>query len=322
MKIAVTGATGFVGSALTAEALRRGHEVIILTRRPEMVPIRVGAQVIPWGESGGSLPRLDAVINLASENVAGEWTEEKKRRIVESRQGGTRRLVDALQALPPEHRPGVLASASGIGYYAEAGDAVLDEDAPAGNDFMAEVCKGWEAETRRAEELGVRAVMCRLCVVLGPGGGMLAKVLPRFRQGQGAPLGDGRKWFAWIHRADVVGLFLYALEQDKLRGPVNAVSPGIVRGMDFARTLAEILGQPLGSSGGSPGRGGPPGLGRPPGGPPPTGAGEPGVPGGPPGVLVASHHVVPRAALAAGYNFRFPDLAEALKDIVQAQGKS
>jgi uncharacterized protein len=314
MKIAVTGATGFIGSALTAEALRRGHQVIILTRRPESVGSGPGVQVIRWGESGGTLPPVDAVINLASENVAGEWTEEKKRRIVESRQGGVRRLVGAMQALPQEHRPRVLASASGIGYYAEAGDAVLDEDSPAGNDFMAELCKAWEAETRRAEELGVRAVVCRLGVVLGPGGGMLAKVLPRFRQGEGGPLGDGRQWFAWIHRADVVGLFLYAIEQDQLRGPVNLVSPGIVRGIDFARTLADVLGQSLRSSpGGPPSKGGPPGAGGPP--------RSPLAPGSSPGVLIASHRVAPRAALAANYVFRFPELAGALRDCVESESK-
>jgi uncharacterized protein (TIGR01777 family) len=297
MKIAVTGATGFVGSAVTDEALRRGHEVVILTRRPEVVPPRPGTQVQLWGEGvPPALPAVDAVVHLASENVGGDWSEEKKRRILESRRDGTRRLVDAIRGNPPELRPRVLVSASGIGYYGDAErNEELREDAPAGTGFMAEVCLAWEGETRRAEEMGLRVGSLRLGVVLGPGGGLLARVLPRFRAGQGAPLGDGRHWFPWIHRDDVVGLFLFAAEQDRLRGPVNAVSPGITRALEFARALAGVLGQPLAS--------GPP-------------AGRPGVPGGPPPTQAANHHVVPAAAAAAGYVYRFPELTPALENIL------
>jgi uncharacterized protein (TIGR01777 family) len=295
MKIAVTGATGFVGRAVTDEALRRGHRVIILTRRPETVAPQPGTEVLAWGEGvAAALPPLDAVLHLASESVSGEWNEEKRQRILESRRDGTCRLVDAIRANPPDIRPRVLASASGIGYYGDADRGEeLTEEAPAGTGFMAEVCRAWEGEARRAEEMGLRVSCLRLGVVLGPGGGLLARVLPRFRAGQGAPLGDGRHWFPWVHRDDVVGLFLFAAEQERLRGPVNTVSPGITRALDFARTLATTLGQPLAA--------GPP-------------AGRPGVPGGPPPTLAGNHRVVPAAALAAGYIFRFPTLTPALEN--------
>ncbi len=323
MKIAVTGATGFVGTVVTAESLRHGHEVLILTRRPDAVSPRPGVSVLDWGDAAtGVLPAHDAVIHLASETVAGQWSEEKRRKIVESRCDGTRRLVDALAAIPAEGRPRVLVSASGVGYYGDVGgDVPVTEDSPPGAGFIAEVCQDWEAEVRGAERLGIRPVSLRLGVVLGPGGGILERILPRFRQGQGGPLGEPRRWFPWIHRDDVAGLFLFAIENPQLRGPVNAVSPGIVRALDFARALAEAVHQPL--SGAPPGPAGPPeGKGGGPGGGPPGPAGGPGArpgAGGPPNLLMASHHVLPQRAQAAGYVFRFPELAQALADIVGSE---
>jgi uncharacterized protein (TIGR01777 family) len=319
VKIAITGATGFVGTAVTTAALERGDEVLILTRRPDAVSRRPEVTVQHWGESGSAaLPAHDALVHLASETVAGEWTDEKRRKIVESRRDGTRRLVDALAVMPDTERPRVLVSASGIGYYGDEGsDAPVTEESPAGTGFMAEICQAWEAEVRRAAGLGMRAVSLRLGVVLGAGGGILERVLPRFRQGQGGPLGEPRRWFPWIHRADVAGLFLFAVNNPQLNGPVNAVSPGIVRALDFARALAQAVGQPL--AGAPPTPSGPPGgaVGAPGGGPP-RAAGGPGT-GGPASALMASHHVLPRAAQAAGFVFRFPELAEALAEIVGSE---
>lgn len=252
MRIAVTGATGFVGRRLCARLLADGHVVVALTRDREraarVLPAR--AEIADWepergGVTAAVLDGVDAVMHLAGAGVAdGRWTEHRKTLILRSRVEGTRALVTALAALAPERRPRVLLSASAIGFYGDHGDTVVDEDAEAGTGFLAEVCQAWEREARAAEALGVRTVRVRIGIVLGAGGGALARMLPLFRLGIGGRLGSGRQWMSWIHLDDLVALWLFALEHDEIHGPLNAVAPRPVTNADFTRMLGAALGTP------------------------------------------------------------------------------
>ncbi|HET6382679.1 MAG TPA: TIGR01777 family oxidoreductase [Armatimonadota bacterium] len=296
MRIAITGGTGFLGSSIMAQARSRGDRFLLLTRHPGR-PAPADTETVAWSDSApAALPPHDAVFHLAGESVGQRWTDRVKQEIMESRRAGTRRLVDAIGAMKPEDRPKTLVSASAVGYYGERGEELLTEESPPGNGFLSEVCKVWEAEARRAEDLGARVVSVRIGVVLGKEGGALAKLLPPFKMGAGGPLGSGRQWFPWVHHRDVAGLFLFALDRDTLRGPVNAVAPGIVRGAEFAHTLGSVLHRPaiiptpvallrvmLGEFANS---------------------------------MVESQHVIPRAAADAGYTFQRPDLRGALKEIL------
>jgi uncharacterized protein (TIGR01777 family) len=185
---------------------------------------------------------MDAVVHLAGETIAGRWTPEKKKRIYESRVQGTHRLVDAISTL--DERPKVLISASAVGYYDDRGDDVLTEDAPPGGGFLSRVCRDWEREAQRAEELGLRVVRLRFGIVLGPGGGALQTMLPLFKLGLGGPLGSGRQWWSWVHRDDVVGLIELALKNEELSGPANATAPNPIRQREFAKTLGRVLKRP------------------------------------------------------------------------------
>jgi uncharacterized protein (TIGR01777 family) len=221
MKIAITGASGFIGRRLL-EAMN-DHELTALQRG---APAPEGAE---------------AVIHLAGEPVAQRWTAAAKDRIRESRVGGTRRLVDSFGRLQPP--PRVLICASAIGYYGSRGDEVLTEDAAPGSGFLSEVCVAWEREADRARALGIRVVKFRTAMVLGPSGGALAKMLPAFRFGLGGPLGDGRQWMSWIHREDLINLIRYAVEQP-ISGAVNACAPEPVTNAEFTRVLARAVRRP------------------------------------------------------------------------------
>jgi uncharacterized protein (TIGR01777 family) len=295
MRVAVTGATGFIGGALCAELARRGHSAVALTRDPRRArAVLPGVDAVAWSDDHLSLPAVDAVVHLAGESVAGRWTTEKKRRIRDSRVGGTRRLVEAIRRV--ETKPSVLVSVSAVGYYGDRGDETLTEDSAPGDDFLARVCRDWEAEAQRAAEIGVRVVHLRLGVVLDRGGGALAAMLPPFRFGVGGPLGNGGQWFPWVHRADVVGLVLFALETPSATGAINAVAPELVRNRDFTRALASVLHRPAAL-------------------PAPAFAlrlllGEFSQ------ELLGSRRVLPEQARALGYEFRFPQLAAALRAIL------
>lgn len=294
MIIAMTGGTGFLGRAITAEAREHGHEIILLTRRPGGAP-EPGVERVDWSSASAVLPPCDAVINLAGETISDRWTEEKKRKIMESRRDGTHRLVDAIGAMQPP-LPRVLVSASAVGYYADRGDELLTEESSPGAGYLADVCKDWETEALRAESLGLRVVRMRIGVVLGKGGGALAKLLPPFKLGLGGPLGSGRQWFPWVHLNDVAGLFLFAVEHDDLSGAVNVVSPGAVRGAEFARQLGRALHRPAVI-------------------PTPV-FGLRLLLGEFAEHLVESQHVVPEAATRAGYVFRKPEIGGALQESV------
>ena len=242
MQIAITGATGMVGTALSAALTRAGHRIVPVSRRALPGGVRWNPE---RGEIDASaLAGVDAAVNLAGENLAaGRWTAAVKARIRSSRIRGTRLLSDALAAgsTPPR----VLVSASAIGYYgARHGDELLDESSPAGDDFLAQLCVEWEAAADPAREAGVRVVHPRIGLILAREDGALAKMLPPFRLGLGGPLGTGSQWMSWIALDHVVALLIRAITSDTLHGPVNAVTPAPVRNSQFTATLAAVLHRP------------------------------------------------------------------------------
>ncbi len=295
MRTLVTGATGFVGRRLVGRLERPA----VLSRDPEQARRVLGGdvQAFRWDPEAGpppaeSLEGVDVVFHLAGEPIAaGRWTADRKQRIRDSRVQGTRRLVAALEAATA--RPRALVSASAVGFYGDRGEEVLDESAAPGNDFLAEVCRDWEAEAGRARALGVRVVTSRTGIVLGEAGGALARMLLPFKLGLGGRLGSGRQWMPWIHIDDLVGLLLHAAERSDIDGPLNAVGPAPVTNLEFTRTLAAVLRRPAIFP----------------------------VPefglrlafGEMASVLLASQRVTPRVAETTGYSFRYTTLDAALR---------
>ena len=238
MRVAVTGATGMIGRAL-GEALRaRGDDVTELSRSTN------------WPDPKADPPPLDAlrgqdgVVHLLGEQLAQRWTDDAKREIRDSRVLSTRNLVAAMGELPEAERPSVLISQSGAGFYGHRGDERLDESAPVGDDFLAGVTAGWEAEARRAEELGVRVVVNRTGMVLSESGGALAKMLPFFKLGVGGPVAGGSQYVAWVHLDDVVGAILFELDTEAASGPVNVTAPEPATNRDLSKALGRVLRRP------------------------------------------------------------------------------
>jgi uncharacterized protein (TIGR01777 family) len=244
MVIAVTGATGMVGSELVKRLEGTGH----LVRRLVRHEVKDADGEIRWDPDAGQIDAaelngVDAVVHLAGENIAGQrWSEDFKRRILESRLKGTKLLATTLANL--EMKPAVLLSASATGYYGSRGDEEVDELAPSGNGFLAEVCREWEAAVEPAHDAGIRVVKLRIGPVLSPKGGALAKMLPPFKMGVGGVIGSGRQYFSWIALDDLVSAIIFALENESLMGPVNAVAPGAVTNREFTNTLGRVLGRP------------------------------------------------------------------------------
>lgn len=253
MKIAITGATGFVGSRLVEKLNEKQESILILTRSPErarkMFPTSVfpNLEIVVYTpkESGDWQEKIagcDAVVNLAGESLAeGRWTSDRKREIVESRQIGTQKIVEAIANTHP--KPQVLINASAIGYYGTSETETFTENSASGNDFLAEVCKKWEAEADKVKESGVRLVIFRLGIVLG-NGGAIAKMLAPFKLFMGGPIGSGKQWFSWIHREDVVNLILEAIARPEIAGVYNATAPNPVRMKEFCQALGEVLNRP------------------------------------------------------------------------------
>ena len=238
LRVAVTGATGFIGAALVPLLREAGHTVVRVSRGS-------GGDV-RWDPDRGELdPRalagVDAAVDLAGENIGQRWTDERRRRIVESRERGTGLLARTLAALEP--RPRVLVSVSGVNWYGDAGDAEVCETSPPGEGFLAEVTRIWEAAAEPARRAGIRVVHPRLGVVLHPDDGALARMLPVFRLGLGGRLGGGRQWLSWVSRDDAARALRFLLEHDDLAGPVNVVAEP-VRNEDFTRALAGALHRP------------------------------------------------------------------------------
>jgi len=285
MIIAVTGATGFVGRCLCDNAERAGHRVLRLSRS--------GQGDRRWDPLTEPAPvqGADAVVHLAGENLAdGRCSRAKMARIRDSRVVGTRNLVAGIvRADPP---PEVLVSASAVGYYGDRGEEELLEDSPAGKDFLAQVCVAWESEARSS---GIRTVILRSGTVVGPGGA-LARLLSPFRKGLGGKIGAGRQWMSWIHRQDLVELYLHALTHPELIGPVIAASPNPVRNEHFTRSLGGVLDRPAFLR----------------------------IPpwalrlafGKVASVLTASQRCRPARALAAGFRFQYPNLETALLEAI------
>jgi uncharacterized protein len=251
MKVAVTGASGLIGSALVAKLVARGDEVTVLTRDPDRARGKLGdeTQALRWDPLSEPAPAQalsgrDAVVNLAGEPIAQRWSERVKRAIRDSRVTGTRNLVEGLGKLDADARPSVLVSSSAIGYYGAHAAEPIDEEAPAGAGFLAQVCAAWEAEARAVALLRMRAVQVRTGVVLDRAGGALEKMLPPFRLGVGGPVAGGRQYVAWIHRDDLVGIVLSALKDERWSGPINATAPEPVSNRAFSRALGHALRRP------------------------------------------------------------------------------
>lgn len=304
LRVLVSGASGLIGRALTTFLRTQGHEVETLARRERgmlFLPRGGAREGRPWWdpETGeielGETP-FDAVVHLAGAGVAdGRWTEARRRVIRDSRVRGTRLLAEALAAL--DRPPRVVVGGSATGFYGSAGDAWLDEDAPGGSGFLAEVTRDWEAAWSPLEATGARLVLLRTGVVLSPAGGALAKLLPAARLGLGGPVGHGRQWCPWISIDDATGAITHALSTPGLRGPVNAVAPEPARSRDFARTLGGVLRRPAVL-------------------PAPAFALRLALGPMVDEALMASQRARPAALAAAGYRFRHENLETALRHLL------
>ena len=302
MKVFMTGGTGFVGTTLVRELTAKGHSVTVLMRKVEagvsLPPGAISLEGDPtirgaWQER---VPEHEAFINLAGASIFTRWTDEAKRAIRESRILTTRHLVEAMA--PRKGKETHLFSTSGAGYYGYHEDDKLSEESPPGTDFLAMLSREWEAEAVKATEHGVRVVLCRFGIVMGRNGGMLGEIVPIFRMFLGANLGSGNQWLSWVHETDLARIFIFLLENRGLEGPLNCTAPEPVRNSEFTETLGEVLGVPTFL-------------------PPVPGfmlrlmKGEFG------GVILKGQRVLPRRLLAAGFQFRYPTLKEALTEILR-----
>jgi uncharacterized protein (TIGR01777 family) len=253
MRVAVTGATGLIGSAIVSALRDRGDAVVALSRSVGSARAQLGdgIEVAAWDDPKTSMPPLealrgaDAVVHLLGEPIAQRWTPQARQEIRDSRVLGTRWLVASLRELPDEQRPRVLVSQSATGYYGPRGPEPVAENEPPGSDFPAQVTAAWEAEAAAAAEVpGLRVALTRTGVVLATSGGALAKMLPPFRLGVGGPVAGGAQYIPWIHLDDVVGGFLRCLDDERARGPLNLTAPAPVTNAEFSRALGRVLHRP------------------------------------------------------------------------------
>lgn len=301
MRVLITGASGFIGSAVCDALLARGDEVVALTRNPEKA--RRTNPRVAWHTWEPTLERppaeafegVDGVVNLLGEKINQRWTDDAKRRIMESRRTGTHNLVGAIAGL--ERKPAVLVSQSAIGYYGDRGATALDESTDSGTGFDAEVVREWEKAAREVESAGVRLAIVRTGHVLDPSGGLLAQLLTPFKLGVGGPIAGGGQYMSWIHIDDEVGILLWALDEQKVSGAVNSTAPNPVTNRELSKAIGRALGRPAVV--------------------PVPGfvldlmfGGEFGA------VLRGGQRVIPRRPLDLGYAFKHPDLDEALDDLL------
>ena len=246
MRVFITGGTGFLGTALRDVFLAEGHLVTILTRSPGNRPVKPGLTYCEGNptKSGAwqkDVARHDVVINLAGASIFRPWNKRNKEAILSSRVLSTRNLVEAIGQAGKNI---TLLSGSAVGYYGFSGDEELDEGAPAGDDFLAAVCQDWEAEAKKAEQHGVRVVLCRIGIILGRDGGALSKMMAVFKWGLGSPLGSGNQWFSWVSLHDLVNIFLYLIANKALSGPVNCTSPHPVTNREMTKALGRAIHRP------------------------------------------------------------------------------
>jgi len=249
MHVLITGGTGMIGRRLVNHLIKHGHLVTVVSRqpyRPAHLPAKIyfeqwdGATAKGWGQR---LEEVDAIINLAGAGLAdARWTDERKKKIVDSRKRAGEAIVEAVRAA--QNKPKVLIQSSGVGYYGTSLDAAMTESSPPGNDFLAEVCKAWEASTKAVEEMGVRRVITRSGVVLDPQGGALPKMVLPFRLFAGGPVGSGRQWLPWIHYYDEVEAVRFLIEEPSISGPVNLTTPQPIRNREFAKAVGRVLKRP------------------------------------------------------------------------------
>lgn len=305
-RILVTGGTGFIGRALVRALLERGDEVTVLSRDPEKTARRLPSSArsvayTPNAEGAwfGELAGQDAIVHLAGESVGGvRWTDERKRAFEASRIDSSELIVRAIADTEAERRPKVLVGASAIGYYGpQPGDVALDETSPPGSYYLADLCIRWEAAQAKAKDFGVRVVHGRFGMVIGEGGGALEPMARAFRMHAGGPIGSGSQILSWVHRDDVVGLLLLAIDDPRAEGPINITAPTPVSMREFAQTLGKVMGRrswlrapslairALFGEGAE--------------------------------LILTGQRVLPRAAERLGYRFRFPDLEPALRDILR-----
>ncbi|WP_373529333.1 TIGR01777 family oxidoreductase [Nostoc sp.] len=305
MKVAITGATGFVGSRLVQRLHRENHRILVLTRNTAFAQKVFPSQAFPnleivaytptvSGSWQSAIALCDAVINLAGEPIGeGRWTPERKQEILNSRKLGTQKIVEAIAKANP--KPTVLVNASAIGYYGTSETATFDETSLSGNDFLAQVCQAWEAEARKVKDADVRLVILRLGVVLGNGGALNKMILP-FQLFAGGPIGSGRQWFSWIHVDDLVNLIVQALTKPEIDGVYNATAPKAVRMADLSQTLGQVMNRPSWL-------------------PVPAFAIE-ALLGDGAIVVLEGQQVMPKRTLETGFEYKYPNLQSALAQIL------
>ncbi len=244
MNVFITGGTGFVGSALSQTLAGRSDQLTVLTRNAGNAQRRVGVPINAVESlADANLPSMDAVVNLAGLPIADRrWSEKRKRALYASRVDLTNQLVDTLAE--QEKPPKVLVSASAIGFYGDGGDSLLDEQSRPHPDFSHDLCAAWEAAALRGEKLGMRVCIIRIGLVMGPGGGMLRRMLPAFKLGMGGRMGSGQQWMSWVSLQDLVQMIVYLMDHATLQGIFNGTAPNPVRNSEFTSELASVLGRP------------------------------------------------------------------------------
>lgn len=249
-QIIITGATGLIGKKLSKALSDRGDEITVFSRNTNTAKKKLPflKSFVEWNyekpeEWKSHLDGKDAIVHLAGVNLFSKrWNKDFKKIIISSRQVSTNNLVSALAEC--HKKPEVFISASAVGYYGDGGEKILTEDSKKGNDFLAEVCEDWERESRNAGNFGIRNVQVRTGIVLSPEDGALKEMLLPFKLFIGGPLGNGKQWFPWIHIEDIINIYIHAIDNENISGPVNAASPNIVRMKEFAKTLGKVLKRP------------------------------------------------------------------------------
>ncbi|MBD2243428.1 TIGR01777 family oxidoreductase [Nostoc sp. FACHB-888] len=305
MKVAITGATGFVGSLLVQRLHAQGHKIVVLTRKTAFAKKVFPSEAFPNVEIVANTPNAsgswqsviascDGVVNLAGEPIGeGRWTPERKQEILNSRKLGTQKIVEAIANANP--KPTVLINASAIGYYGTSETATFDETSLSGNDFLAQVCQAWETEARKVKDAGVRLVILRFGIVLG-NGGALGKMIPPFKLFAGGPIGSGRQWFSWIHVDDLVSLILEALTKPEIEGVYNATAPNPVRMADLSQALGQVMNRPSWL--------------------PVPGFAIEALLGDGAMVVLEGQQVLPKRTVQTGFEYKHPNLQSALRQIL------